>query len=484
MNYMSKGCLLQVTCKAVSSLNPDELYDMVESLDINYADVTSDSYDNYDSYDMEELVEIDEKANLEKLMLNIDEVPDEVFEKYILFKEDYYVETKVIKMIECENCGLSEHIVDELDNGVKVCSMCGVIASILYDHTLETNNFDGDTSNRRCNAMTNIFLPQSSIAVSIGGNNMILKARHGWSSMPYNERSLNKEFKKIHYCCVKGKIAKCIEDDAKISFFNIKKIKLENGKSKIIRGINRKRLRAGCIFKACQKNNYTKSKSDIAKIVNIDKKDVTKGCKMFEGYMQKTTMPYMAITPSCEQYIPNFCKSINHREIIEKCLVVANNITALNIASKHTPISVAGACIILVCSMVGLDIEKKLIGKAFDISEITLTKTYRKIVYYKNIITSKDITTKIIALINNYRNNIVLPEQLNNKLVRIKKDVLANELRKYTVNPNTKITQNITTDIKENNIELLYQFPTIKTYATELLRINKKIKLHIEKSRL
>lgn len=484
MPYMNScGELLQITSKNVSSLNPEELFDMFDDIDQMDYELEADM----DVMDMEELVEIDENSSLNNvitnlLSLDINTISNDVFEGYILFKDNYYVETKVIKMVECETCGLSEHIVDEHDGGVKVCSVCGVIASILFDHSLETNSFDGETNNRRCNAITNIFLPQSSIAVSIGGNNMILKARHGWSSMPYNERSLNKEFKKIHACCVKGKIVKCIEDDVKISYFNIKKIKLQNGKAKIIRGINRKRLRAGCIFKACQKNNCTKSKNDIAKLLNIDKKDVTKGCKMFESYMQKTTMPYKAITPSADQYIASFCKSINHRELIEKCLNVANNITKLNVASKHTPISVAGACILLVCNMENIELDKKMACKAFDISEITLIKTFRKIVYYQNIIISKENTNKVMNIIDNYRTNIVLPELLHNKLMKIKKDILMNEANKDVVKP--KNTQQVITQNTENNIEILYNFPTIKTYANQLLRINKKLNNNIEKFKL
>ena len=44
-----------------------------------------------------------------------------------------------------------------------------------------------------------------------------MKTLHGWSAMPYKERSLNEVFKIIQAKCHKGNILKCIEDDAKMS---------------------------------------------------------------------------------------------------------------------------------------------------------------------------------------------------------------------------------------------------------------------------
>jgi len=312
-----------------------------------------------------------------------------------------------------------------------------------------------------------------------------LKARHAWSSMPYHEKSLNNEFKKIHACCMRGNILKCVEDDAKIAFFNIKKIKLENGKSKIIRGINRKRLRAGCIFKACQKNNCTKGLNDIAKITGISKKDVTKGCKMVEGYMQKTLLPYKSITTKPEQYIPNFCKILKYKEIINDCINVCNNISRLNIASSHTPMAIAGACIMLVCNMKKLQIDKKTISINLDISEITLTKTYKNLLRFKNLVNDKNKTNNVLQIIEEYRKNALLSEELEQKLLNIKKSILYHiKLDYYDVKPvvtNIEKTQKETID-QVNDIELLYSFPTIKAYGELLLEINKTIKYNIEKS--
>lgn len=487
MNYSMNGQLLQVTAKP---LTHEELFDIID--DFYEDDIINDSCELVSNYDVDELddtgmvvVDIDE-SDIDKLLsMDINDIPSDLLEKYIIYSEDSKQVVKEIKKLECINCGIVDDIVDEIDVGVKVCCMCGAIVTLLFDHSLETNSYDGETSNKRCNAASNYFLPQSSLAVNISGNNIMLKARHAWSSMPYHEKSLNNEFKKIHACCMKGNILKCVEDDAKIAFFNIKKIKLENGKSKIIRGINRKRLRAGCIFKACQKNNCTKGLNDIAKITGISKKDVTKGCKMVEGYMQKTSLPYKAITTTPEQYIPNFCKMLKYKDIISDCMNICNNISRLNIASGHTPMAIAGACIMLVCNMKSLYIDKKTISVNFDISEITLTKTYKNLLRFKNLISDKCKTDNALLIIEEYRKNALLSEELQQKLLNIKKSIVYHIKLDHDniklADTNIEKTQNKATD-PVNDIELLYSFPTMKVYGELLLEINKKIKSNIEKS--
>ena len=489
MNYSMNGQLLQVTAKP---LTQEELYDIIDDFydggDINGLDeLCCDS--NYEIDELDDsgmvLVDIDESDVDKLLSMDINDIPDELLEKYIIYVEESKQVVKEIKKMECMNCGIVDDIVDDIDVGIKVCYMCGAIVTILFDHSLETNSYDGETNNKRCNAASNYFLPQSSLAVNISGNNAILKARHAWSSMPYHEKSLNNEFKKIHACCMKGNILKCVEDDAKIAFFNIKKIKLENGKSKIIRGINRKRLRAGCIFKACQKNNCTKGLNDIAKITGISKKDVTKGCKMVEGYMQKTLLPYKAITTTPEQYIPNFCKILKYKELIKDCISISNNISRLNIASGHTPMAIACASIMLVCNMKNIQIDKKTLSVNFDISEITLTKTYKNLLRFKNLVNDNCKTDNALRIIEDYRKNAILSEELQLKLLNIKKSIVYHIKLDHTnvnqINPNIEKTHN---DVNStvNDIELLYSFPTIKAYGELLLEINKKIKSNIEKS--
>ena len=80
-------------------------------------------------------------------------------------------------------------------------------------------NDDNRRDNNRASHSISQLLPQSSTATTISGNcSSRIKTLHGWSAMPYKERSLNEVFKIIAAKCQQGNILKCIEDDAKIMY--------------------------------------------------------------------------------------------------------------------------------------------------------------------------------------------------------------------------------------------------------------------------
>jgi hypothetical protein len=105
---------------------------------------------------------------------------------------------------------------------------------------------------------------------------------------------------------------------------------------------------------------------------------------------------------------------------------VCNNIHKLDIASTHEPPSIAAGCILLVANTYNINISKKQISEIFDISDVTISKTYRKIHPYYKIILNNKVTDLILqkknAMINPDKNeisenNLVLKEQLKKELL-------------------------------------------------------------------
>ena len=107
---------------------------------------------------------------------------------------------------------------------------------------------------------------------------------------------------------------------------------------------------------------------------------------------------------------------------------VCNNIHKLDIASTHEPPSVAAGCILLVANTYNLNITKKQISEIFDISDVTISKTYRKIYPYYKIILNNKVTELVIqkkmenSMVNPDKNeisesNLVLREQLKKELL-------------------------------------------------------------------
>ena len=76
--------------------------------------------------------------------------------------------------------------------------------------------------------------------------------------------------------------------------------------------------------------------------------------------------------------------------------MLANEHLKIALATTHEPPSVAAGCILLVVNMHHLDISKKNISEVFNISDVTISKTYRRIHPYYKIITNNKITDLVL----------------------------------------------------------------------------------------
>ena len=83
-------------------------------------------------------------------------------------------------------------------------------------------------------------------------------------------------------------------------------------------------------------------------------------------------------------------------EHIKKALDISNNIHKLDLASTHEPPSVAAGCLLLIVNLYNLEINKKTISEVFGISDVTISKTYRRIFPFHKIITNNEITELIL----------------------------------------------------------------------------------------
>ena len=181
-------------------------------------------------------IDVDEMYNFKRLLEMIYENKE---------SNDELIEVAERKSPFCENCN-DDNIVEDTAHGIIVCRSCGEVLSNLMDTNPEWTQYNDDNKKdmNRCSHPISQLLPQSSTATTIAGScSSRIKTLHGWSAMPYKERSLNEVFKIIQAKCAEGKILKCIEDDAKIMYKNISDCKHVTGKNSgkpiIIRGKNR-----------------------------------------------------------------------------------------------------------------------------------------------------------------------------------------------------------------------------------------------------
>lgn len=347
--------------------------------------------------------------NLDKIKWMSD---DEIFK--LLDNIEYEEKNKSEKKTEnkeqmCEQCNTREYIVEDIAEGIIICTNCGNVLSEIFDTSPEWKNYSESGKDlSRCNGSTNYFLPQSSLGTTIACYSKCkIKMLQTWGAMPYRERSLNIVLKEIQNKCRSASIMKCIEDEAKILYKNIMT------ESKIMRCSNRKSLIAACVFYACKRKNKTRSPKEIAKLFDIKYKDMTKGCKIFLRLIKLKQMNYEVNVSNAEDFISRYCRELHiSNDLIDQTIKIVRNIKKLNIASSHAPYSIAVGSILLIIQLNNINIEKKILSEKFDISEPTINKTYKIVKKYKDIIFDDELTDQIVILLEEERKNITIPDSL------------------------------------------------------------------------
>lgn len=238
----------------------------------------------------------------------------------------------------------------------------------------------------RCGLPTNELLPDSSLGSIISNQSnesydmKLIKKYHMWNSMSYRERTLYNIFDNITVNAVNNGIPASIIDEAKAFY---KKV----SESRISRGENRSGLIATSIYMSCKSNGVPRSTKEIAKIFNLKVTTMTKGCKKFQEIL-KTRLD--ATSPI--DFIKRFCSKLGITpEMRAICEHVIEKADENNIVSESTPPSVAAGCIYLVNTHCSLGLTKKNLSDACEISQVTLTKTYKKLYAHRGILFPNDI---------------------------------------------------------------------------------------------
>jgi transcription initiation factor TFIIIB Brf1 subunit/transcription initiation factor TFIIB len=409
-----------------NNLSNDNFHDYAKSINKGTIIITREEQDEFDSYD-----------NYEKYNNMLD----------MMYSEPNVRE--VHKVAWCNDCK-SDDIIEDSSQGILVCKNCGRVVSNLLDTNPEWTQYaDGDKKEcGRSSSAISKLLPQSSIATTIGGGgSCVIRKLHGWSAMPYKERSLNEVFKIIQQKCVKGKILKCIEDDAKIMYKNISDCKHLDGKNKdkniIIRGINRKSLIAACVLFACRKKDKTRSPKEIASLFELKYTEITKGCKTFLKLAKLKHMELNLNSTKPKHFITRFCDELKiKKEYAEQAIQISKNVQKLHIASVHTPLSLATGSIYLMIQLNGFNIQKKTIADKFNVSQVTIAKAYKKLEPFINILTNDKMCDYLNLQIQKYQEEIELSDELKPKFIRFGinldcKDLKKNPLSIYNFEKNT-----------------------------------------------
>lgn len=333
------------------------------------------------------------------------------------------LESKVSNKVSksCPDCG-DRNIIDDQMRGRCICGNCGMELFEYFDSSVEMSNWDEKNDSDRCAQQSNHFLPQSSLGTSIGGGNSKLKRLHIWSQMPYEERSLYDVLLEIETKCRKENIPKSVIDNAKNLYKKFTEQKNKDGKKIIIRGDNRKSLIAACVLEGAKMQKLPRSHKEIAKIFDLKVKHITSGCrKLFEVMDYNIYDCIQSSKP--EDFIDRFKGKLRLGEYTDLTKKIIRNIVKLDIATDHQPPSIAASAVMLIYQIYEIDYSIQNLSKIFDISDVTISKTFKKIVPYRKYITNDNLSEKLSLNINiknhnDYIYNIII--NIDNDITKLK----------------------------------------------------------------
>jgi transcription initiation factor TFIIB len=348
--------------------------------------------------------------NIEKYLDMSDEQLDNLLMGVDLDKPIEIPQTKSA----CKNCRSTNLVIDNT-KGHMVCTDCAVINEEYLDDNPEplSNDSESNTTstNSRYGAPSSFFFPKASLGTKIVSkkyNRLSLIQKQG--QMPYKEKSLMDVLETIQSKCKKYNITQSIIDSAKILYKKVSESVHTKGKRKgkniIMRCINRRSMIAACLFHACKLQRETRSPKEIADIYDLEIKHVNRGCRKFCDIIDSGTLFFQIKSSQSSDFIERFAKKLNiAKQYIDIAKDVSANIHKLDLASTHEPPSVASGCILLVTQHYNIQLSKKQISEIFGISDVTISKTYRKLWPYRNIL----LDNKITDLILERKNATVIP---------------------------------------------------------------------------
>lgn len=315
---------------------------------------------------------------------------------------DINLEKEVKSKRECINCKGTNLIFNPKESCLE-CEDCGVINEEVFDKNPEFENDENNSgSGARYGCPTNPFYPQSALGTKIktkGFNKIDLLQRQ--SHMPYKEKSLMKVLEGIQKKCREHNITQPVLDSAKILYKNISECRHKSGnrkgKNHIMRCLNRRSMIAACVFFACKLQNELRSPKEIADIYDLELRNVNRGCKKFLDYIDMDQILNKLKSSQSFDFIKRFSEQLDMEDCdINLAYDISNNIHKLDLASTHEPPSVAAGCILLVVNLKNLNIPKKKISDMFRISDVTISKTYRRIFPFHKIIINNEVTNLIL----------------------------------------------------------------------------------------
>jgi transcription initiation factor TFIIB len=297
----------------------------------------------------------------------------------------------------CEGC---ESILAFAEEGFLTCTnpKCGIVYKDMIDQSAEWRYYGNEDSHggndpTRCGMPINPFLEESSYGCRVlyGGSMSYemqkIRRYTEWQSMPYREKTQFDDFQIISTKAQMAGMSKKFIDDA---IMYHKKVSEHESK---FRGDNKDSILAASIYIACRSNGFPRTAKEIAQMFSIDVTNATKGCKIamtiindLEKDMDIEEKTNLGKTKP-EAFVERFCSKLNiSNELTKLCQFIAIKVEKDNLMPENTPHSIAAGVVFFVTQLCQLNINKREVKSVSEISEVTISKCFKKLEKLKELL--------------------------------------------------------------------------------------------------
>ena len=147
-----------------------------------------------------------------------------------------------------------------------------------------------------------------------------------------------------------------------------------------------------------------------------------------------------------EEYVRKYCTSLNVKtEYMDQAIQIAKNIDKLNIITEHTQFSIAATSVLIMAELNAItNVTKKSLKEMFGVSNVTISKTYKKLEKIKHILIDDIKVNKLVEKIKKLNEEQELTNDIKLRMEKFNIDLKNNE----------KITnKQIDSDLESNKSE-------------------------------
>lgn len=263
-----------------------------------------------------------------------------------------------------------------IDEGERVCELCGTIVSKVIDEGAEWRNYeDGKGEDQsRTGFATSELLPESSYGSivshkGITSNNSVMKAVQRlscWSLSSNSQRSWMGIFDSIQLSCNNAGLPKAIIMDACGMYKQ-----LEDAQK--VRGETRRAMMGGAVYVACRNNGVPRSHEEIAKIFTVNIRSL---CKAITHFSQTDNTVLSTQIGIAERLCAALSLNDEYRSQIMDILLEIS--TRSEDEFEHTPKTIVAG---VVAKVMGLKtkVQMKVVSDASGVSSLSIYKLVGKL---------------------------------------------------------------------------------------------------------